>query len=450
MPILKKKSNDKVQILKRINPNPSTLLIVSSAAAEAIKTVNNFSQSFASLVDTHKRMTENLQAAFAPLLKMNEQMADTLTKIALPQIKPLDLRLKTLPNFAELLPKSNSIFDAVQSGFKMAELFKPLDLSYLTEPLRDINKWVKSLIPPKGFFNSIANIANNFINSIKDALKNAVEPFFRFIKSNYLIIVYASKGDKMALNHLGRLWWKLEKRYSEIERLKGRQPNKQEFEQLVQEVCWLVLNEMEKRDTSWLEAARIAFFAISAKLFVDYVEIKQNERLTEATEVKIISGTHRSSPNIYLHENDKPSLFIKTVAQELGVSTQTVRNWVKTGQITGTKVSYFSRLRQAMVPAYLLPYHVNLITQLRTLKNVQDKKKRHQLDGYFTVSQVASWYNLSRKTLERWDRQGLLVPKRINGIRYYTEAQKEEVKEILLNSQYPKFKKLFAPYRLSY
>ena len=102
-----------------------------------------------------------------------------------------------------------------------------------------------------------------------------------------------------------------------------------------------------------------------------------------------------------------------------------------------------------MVPAYLLPYEANLLTKLKSIKDRHDKKKRHQLDGYFTRSQVAGWYSLSIKTLERWDKEGKLVPKRINGIRYYTEAQRNQVPQILMTNQSPKIKGLIASYNLS-
>jgi DNA-binding transcriptional MerR regulator len=58
-------------------------------------------------------------------------------------------------------------------------------------------------------------------------------------------------------------------------------------------------------------------------------------------------------------------------------------------------------------------------------------------------------YGLSRKTFERWDKEGKLVPERINGIRYYNEKQKQIVPKILFQNNSPKMKALLASSHLA-
>lgn len=460
MPVLKKrKRNDSMQLLKVIEDTSSLASFPKSFFADIFNTINISAQIVASFADTQKKLAESLVEGMAPINQLKENVGTLLaSQIELKQnfnkmIAPSLNIAPIVPNFAELFPVKSSIADAVQIGSKMADLIQPVDMCPLFEPFSQIKEFIKNIVPPTThLFDGIADVIKpvfDFVGSAIESFKRAFEPFIKFIQSNYVIIVYASRGDKVALHHLGKIWWRLGLRYCELQRLKGRQPNKKEFELLVQEICWEVLVDIKQKDGNWLNAAKIVYYSVIAKLFLDYIEISRFTRLNDNIDGKIIPGNSEYKLSIYKDEANNPQIFIKTIAEQLQVTPQTVRNWVKSGDVVATKMSYFSRIKQAVIPTYLIPYQPSILADLKKVKDKQAMKKKHQLDGYFTRSQVANWFNISVKTLERWDKNGKLVPKRINGYRYYSESQRDQVPGILMANQSPKIKCLLSSHTLA-
>jgi len=290
-------------------------------------------------------------------------------------------------------------------------------------------------------FSQIGSFYKHFI----DGIKRNFEPFVQLFKSNFFLIIQAAKGEPLALHQLGRLWFKLYSLYARIELQKGRKPSKKEFQLMIQTVCWEVLKSEEREPIPLLRLARYVYYSVIGLLLADYVSVS-NERLNSDIELQVLNGKYKSNVKVYRDENDQPHIFVKTAALELGVSEQTIRNWIKGGRINAVKVSYFSKLKQAVIPAYLLPYQTSIISELRQLKGLQEKRRFHQLDGFYTRSQAAQMFNISTKTLARWDKEGKLIPKRIDGIRYYTEGQVNQVPFILRDNQSPKIKGLLARY----
>jgi len=55
---------------------------------------------------------------------------------------------------------------------------------------------------------------------------------------------------------------------------------------------------------------------------------------------------------------DPPVLSVKTVAENHGVSTKTVRNWIAAGVLPAYKIGNVIRMRQSEVDAALIPISV--------------------------------------------------------------------------------------------
>ena len=113
------------------------------------------------------------------------------------------------------------------------------------------------------------------------------------------------------------------------------------------------------------------------------------------------------------------------------------------------KKSYFSKIRQALVPTYLFPYSAKLLSQIHDIQKGQESKRLHLKEGYYTVAQLCKLFGISRKTLERWDKAQALVPTRINGIRYYTEDNKDKIPDLLQKNNSPKIRALLSSHKLA-
>jgi transposase len=368
----------------------------------------------------------------------------------MPISKTYDLDLDQIKNQPSSVQDIRGLALTIQPSNVLAEAMRGLQNSIafamkpvIEEPLGIIHKAIKEIAE------KAKEIIKSVIESFRKAFKPLQEMWHNFIgktldpifdiirklrKSNFFLIVKASEGDRLALHQLGKLWWKLMLGYLRIEKIKGRSPTKEEFEKLVQETCWKVLKK-EGQKTSWFDIAKKVYFAIIAQLVVDYAEVCIINKKERKLNVDVIDHEYKSSLSIYYGKDNEPHLFVKTVAQELGVSVQTIRNWINSGKVNAIKISYISRIRHATIPAYLLPYKDNILKELEDFKKQQEDKKLHRIEGYLTISQIAKAIGVSRKTLERWDKEGKLKPKRINNIRYYS---REEVLAILLQSQSPK------------
>jgi hypothetical protein len=320
---------------------------------------------------------------------------------------------RSLKSFLGALITQQQTLDRIGEGIKkMGESFSKL--------VGDgIKKMMESL---QAMFDPVRNI----FDTLSDFLR-------RLWKSNFLLIVRASEDDKIALDQLGKLWWYLMLRYMELEKAKNKRPTKAEFHNMVREICWRVLDK-EEESTSWFGIAKKVYFSISARILVDYAEIYTTRNKTQSLNVDIVDQEFKSSLSLYNHEG-QPHLFVKTVAEESGVSPQTIRSWIKKGDIKAINHSYFSRVRRAIVPSYLIPYRDSILWELEDIKKEQENKKLHRIEGYFTISQIIKVVPISRKTLERWDKAGKLVPRRIKGNRYYSL---DKVKAILAQSQSPR------------
>lgn len=430
---------DKVgkESLVRLDVKPSNLL-PRSTLTETSRAIKILSNSVYPTLQVQKQLANTILASQAPI----QQLAKSIPSL---NLQP------AIANLVEAMPKTEELLKALQPTLKISDAFSSA-IENISKPIKGFVEKIRLFAQPPPFVKIINDFGKQFSRlaaSILDSFKRSFEPFLRLLRSNFFLIVAASKGEELALHHLGKLWWKLWVIYKRTERQKGSEPSKEEFKRLVQEACWEVLKEREEKPTSLLKIARLAYYAVLGLIFVDAVLVT-DERLTGSMELQILKGNYKSSIRLYHDENNKPHLFVKTVSQELGVSPQTIRNWIKSGQITSIKISYFSKLKQVLVPAYLIPYETSTINDLRQLKNLQERRKLHQIEGYFTRSQLTKEYSISTKTLERWGNEGKLVPKRINGIRYYSENQVRQVPLILKENQSPKIKGLMARYNPSY
>ena len=430
-----------IESAKATLENSSSLSVI----ANAIKTVQSFSQNITPIIENQSRLVEAVQASISPLYDVIETVQNAGLAMSQAQER-ITATFEVIGNF------STNILEAVSSSTMNISKFFNNSFLHFPNFSNVFNAIQESGRRFRGIIDAISNMGSFFINTFKhiqEGMRIFLEPFFLLNKSNFLLILHASKGDAMALHQLGKLWWKLLVLYTEIEKRKGRKPTKKEFQGMVQVACWEVLQQSSEKQIPLFELAKVVYYFIIGKLLVDYVEIVSTTRLDENVSLEIVSERYRSKIVPYYDNQNKPNVFVKTVAEEIGVTAQTIRNWIKAGKVSSVRTSYYSKIRKALVPTYLLPYEVNLMSDLRRLKDEQESKKLHRLNGYFTISQLRKAYGLSRKTFERWDKEGKLVPKRINGIRYYTEQQKQAVPHILLQNNSPKIKSLLASPRFA-
>jgi hypothetical protein len=105
--------------------------------------------------------------------------------------------------------------------------------------------------------------------------------------------------------------------------------------------------------------------------------------------------------------------------------------------------SYHSKIRHGIIKVGLLPYEDTLISELARLKQEREDRRAHKIDGYYTRSQAVEelkMLGVCKETLAKWDKAGKLVPKRINGIRYYTKDDLKTAAKLFLDSPSPRVK----------
>lgn len=412
----------------------------SSGAFAAIAKATSFQSSLAKSIGFQSNLNQvvkSVGSAFQttqPALQLAKQMAEAQKSIAqtvepmLETMRQLGEKLQkmfeairqSLPSFTSIFKKigsgiTNRISPLFQSVFSRFANFKPPPLAgFLKQCLEQISKLAQTIFNRFDFGKLFQPLAD----------------FFRLLlKSNFYLVVRASEGDQVAAHKLAKIWWKLGREYYRLERLQGREPTEDEFQHIVQTTCLEVLKENEQKGMSWgLKAAQTVFYCLVHYLAAQYIHINDGKVASDWIEF-----------NVYIDENtNNEYLFLGSIARQVGVSEQTLRNWIASGELDAIKTSFYSKLRSSNAVAFLVPYENGIISELIKLKEQKRMGQLHQRSDLYTVAQVANAIGISPKTLRRWDSQGILVPKRIKSIRYYTTAQASTIPTILERNASPR------------
>lgn len=361
------------------------------------------------MTEAHKSIARTME----PMLETMRQLGEKIQKM-------FEALRHSLPSFSSIFKKIGSgitsrIAPLVQTVIsKFANLKPPPITNFLKQCVEQISKFTRTVFGHIDFGKIFQPLAD----------------FFKLLlKSNFYLIVRSSEGDPIATKTLAKIWWKLAREYYKFERRQGHEPTEAEFQLLIQETCLSVLNDNGHREMSWsLRAAQTVFYSLVHHLIAQYIHIYDDKVASEWVEF-----------NVYVDEkSNKEYLFLGTIARQVGISEQTLRNWIESGELEAIKTSFYSKLRSSKAVAFLVPYREGLVAELTRVKAEKQMAKRHQKDDLYTVSQVANVIGISTKTLKRWDEKGILVPRRIKTIRYYTIEQVKTIPTILEHNNSPR------------
>jgi DNA-binding transcriptional MerR regulator len=282
------------------------------------------------------------------------------------------------------------------------------------------------------FAESFSRIGERFGEWLKQSFESLR---ILFERSHIQLIVNASKGDPVSLSTLGRMWWRLWFLYRRYKMSAGEDISKGDFHQEIAIACLKFLKEESENHIPLFDIPRKIFYRLQYELAKRYIKVLEDQR--GGFSINVFSDSDGELPDGY---------FTETASLLAGVSPRTVRNWIKSGKISAVRGSYNSVTRQKEVQVYIIPYSDELRETLNAIKENNKDIKFHHREGFLTVSEVREMYNnaISRKTLERWDEDGILVPRRIGGIRYYKAEQARSVGQILIKNNSPRIRKVLA------
>jgi hypothetical protein len=366
------------------------------------------------------RLAQQMTEAHKSIARSMEPMLETMRQLGEKIQKMFEALRQSLPSFSSIFKKissaiTNRITPFVQTVVSKFVNFKPPPITnFLKQCIEQVHRLGQSLYKKFDFGKIFQPLAD----------------FFKLLlKSNFYLVVRASEGDSIASHKLAKMWWKLGREYYRLERLQGREPTEDEFRHIIQTTCLEILKENEHKSMGWgLKAAQTVFYSLVHCLIAQYIRINDDKVASEWVEF-----------NVYVDEkSNKEYLFLGTIARQVGISDQTLRNWIESGELEAIKTSFYSKLRSSKAVAFLVPYREGLVAELTRVKAEKQMAKRHQKDDLYTVSQVANVIGISTKTLKRWDEKGILVPRRIKTIRYYTIEQVKTIPTILEHNNSPR------------
>lgn len=238
----------------------------------------------------------------------------------------------------------------------------------------------------------------------------------------YWLVQQAAKGSESAQKLLTIRWVRLIKIYNKTERLDRHQPNEKDFFTRVQNACVYAIDKCGDHPTKRGQLVVVAFDYLLREVLADYGAAVRNR-------IGKIPAKQRS-------KGGDEAFYTKTLAEELGVSQQTIRNWIKDGEVDAELTEYYFESKRMKALAYLVPSEQRLLDDLEQIRTLKSDRRRHRKAGLSTVSQIEAEHGIDRKTLYRWHKKGLLVPAVIeNGIRYYTPEQKDSVPALLATNR---------------
>jgi len=338
-----------------------------------------------------------------------------------------------MSKFAESFAQPAPLIQALQVPNPMLEALKNMD-KYL-ERFRAMMD---------GFMENIRKILDFIHTPILQAFKSIGFIFEILRTSTVTLVVNTARGDPLSTDALGKRWWQIslafrKKYYYE----NGHYPSQQEIDGFFKTHCFELLQTKENdfKDKPVPEAIQYAFFWLLGKLKVNVVEVVNVDpnELNSSIEYQ-----YAYLKNWVIYHNDNPYLLTPTVAQVAQVSEQTIRNWIHQGKLKAVKLSWQSRITLITRQVFHIPFAPDLISALHKIKQDNELTQSGIKDSLYTVSQVTELTKISRSTLKRWDKQNLLVPLRINTIRYYTRKDLQKALKMYRDNNSRQSQSFFA------
>lgn len=404
---------------------------------------------FASSLQASLEATKAITAHIAPTMQSVQPFAEMITSMAKAQdgfAKQLLGALDIARNISKQLQESTLPLK------KLLSPIQTLQKGWFGDIAKNIGSGISSVLStvgnlsPPSFLSNIQQIITPILNIGRTLLagfdfKSMFSRLFEWIrilsKSNFYLVMEAANGNEVSLMQLGKMWWRIKKLYFMYCKELGREPSQAELNMFLQAHCreFIDKNEYYFPLTNF---AKAAFWYVLGALHAEYIEVKQGT--LEYDDNTLDTGGYRLS--VHYDQEYGKALFTKTAAEELEVSQQTIRNWERQGLIEGVRISYAHQLKGFVFPALLLPYEPRLIDELNGIKRQKQKNMRHEKNGLYTTGQLTKHFGISRKTFASWDKQGILPAQRIDGIRYYTQEQMDQVLKIYKNNNSPRYRHL--------
>lgn len=393
--------------------------------------------------------TKAITASLAPTIQSIQPFAEMARNVARAQdsfakqlFESLDIAKKICQQFQESIMPLKKLMSPIQSLQKgwFGSIAKNIG-SGLTSALSAIGN-----LSPPSFLSNIQQITAPILNVARTLLagldfKGMFSRLFEWIqiltKSNFYLVMEAANGNEISLTQLGKMWWQIKKLYFIYCKELGREPSQTELNMFLQAHCREFIDKNEYY-FPFTNFAKAAFWYVLGALHAEYVELQPGT--LEYDDNALDAGGYRLS--VHFDQEYGQALFTKTVAEELEVSQQTIRNWERQGLIKGVRINYAHQLKGFVFPALLLPYEPRLIDELNAIKRQNQKKMRHEKDGLYTTGYITKHIGTARKTLIEWDKKGMLSPERIDGIRYYTKEQLNQIREIYAKNNSPLYRHL--------
>lgn len=408
---------------------------------------------FASSIQASLEATKAITAHIAPTMQSIQPFAELMSNMAIAQdgfakqlLGALDIARSISKQLQESILPLKRLLSPIQSLQKgwFGHIAQNIGSS-----IHSILSTVGSLSPPS-FLGNIQQFIAPILNVGRTLLagfdfKGTFSRLFEWIriltKSNFYLVMEAANGNEVSLMQLGKMWWRIKNLHYAYCKKLGRQPSETEFGLFLQQHCqdFVRDNEYYNPLTGFAQAA---FWYIIGVLEAEYILVAHNT--LEYDDNKVDTGGYHIS--VHYDQDYGQTLFTKTAAQEVALSQQTIRNWERKGLIEGVCVSYAHELKGFVFPALLLPYEPRLIDDLNAIKRQNQKKMRHERDGLYTTGYITKRYGTARKTLTEWDKKGILPAERIDGIRYYTQEQIDQIPKIYESNNSPRYRHLIQQF----
>ncbi len=176
------------------------------------------------------------------------------------------------------------------------------------------------------------------------------------------IVTLVAQGDSKALETLSQKWWgKLGRLFSIHLEIMGDSIEGEDLYPIFVEAVWDVCKKWQR---NYLDGKnKSAFYLLQDDWSKEYQKYNARQSHTE----KLLKLS-------VLNDN---SVLTLAASRSVGVSSQTLRNWIHAGKVKAKKGKYYSTTRRCKVSVWKIQYSASLHANLLKLKNKMLDRKRH-------------------------------------------------------------------------
>lgn len=176
------------------------------------------------------------------------------------------------------------------------------------------------------------------------------------------IVTLVAQGNSEALEILSRKWWRKLGRLLSIHlEIVKENPEDEDFYPIFVEEVWSACKKWQKNRTTGKNKS--AFYLLQDEWSKEYQKYNaRRPQLEKSLEKSVL---------------DNKTVLTLAASRSIGVSSQTLRNWIHAGRVQADKGKYYSSTRKCYVPVWKIPFTPSLYGYLIKLKNEMLERKRH-------------------------------------------------------------------------